>query len=175
MGICSLIGWAVMEQREVFFFLLVSKVEAPFCQKCRHVFSCLEQWMMHGSTWELSLQAVPTPNLAEISLVNYTLNVIVFAPSWITALSWQRGLLSSVKLWAMPCRAAQGGQVIVKSSDKTCASSHWRREQQTTPVFLLWEPREQCERQKKTRHRKMSLPGRKVSNMLLEKSGGQLR
>ena len=39
--------------------------------------------------------------------------------SQITATSWQRGLRNSVKLWAMPCRAAQDGQVIAKSSDRT--------------------------------------------------------
>ena len=37
---------------------------------------------------------------------------------WITALSWQRGLYSSIKLWAMQCRAIQHGQVMVQSSDK---------------------------------------------------------
>ena len=37
---------------------------------------------------------------------------------WITALSWQRGFCNSMKLWAMPCRATQDGQVRVKSSDK---------------------------------------------------------
>ena len=29
--------------------------------------------------------------------------------SWITALSWQRGLHNLMKLWAMPCRATQNG------------------------------------------------------------------
>ena len=38
--------------------------------------------------------------------------------SWITALSWRRGLHNSVKLWAMWCRAPQDGRVIVESSDK---------------------------------------------------------
>ena len=41
------------------------------------------------------------------------------APSWITALSWQRGLHNSMKLWAMPCRTTQDGCVIVEGSDKT--------------------------------------------------------
>ena len=40
------------------------------------------------------------------------------SPSWITALSWWRGLCNSMKLWAMLCRATQDGWVIVKSSDK---------------------------------------------------------
>ena len=43
----------------------------------------------------------------------------MLSPSWITALSWWRGLPNSMKLWAMPCRATQDGRVIVESSDKT--------------------------------------------------------
>jgi len=39
--------------------------------------------------------------------------------TWITALSWWRGLHNSMNLWAMPCRATKDRQVIVKSSDKT--------------------------------------------------------
>ena len=35
-------------------------------------------------------------------------------PSWITALSWWRGLHNSVKLWAMLCKATQDGQVMVR-------------------------------------------------------------
>ena len=40
-------------------------------------------------------------------------------PSWITTLSWWRGLHNSMKLWAMPCRATQDGRVLAESSDKT--------------------------------------------------------
>ena len=40
-------------------------------------------------------------------------------PSWITALSRQRGLCNSMKLWTILCRATQDGWVTVKSSDKT--------------------------------------------------------
>ena len=39
-------------------------------------------------------------------------------PSRITALSWQRGLCNSMKLWTMPCKAIQDRQVIAESSDK---------------------------------------------------------
>ena len=39
-------------------------------------------------------------------------------PSWITALSWQRGLHHPMKLWPMAHRAIQDGWVIVNSSDK---------------------------------------------------------
>ena len=40
------------------------------------------------------------------------------APSWITALSWRKGLQNSMKLWGMLWKATQDGQVIVVSSDK---------------------------------------------------------
>ena len=33
--------------------------------------------------------------------------LMILTPSWIIALSWQRGLCNSIKLWAMPCRASQ--------------------------------------------------------------------
>ena len=36
-------------------------------------------------------------------------SVLNLSPSWITALSRQRGLRNSTKLWAMPCRATQYG------------------------------------------------------------------
>ena len=41
--------------------------------------------------------------------------------SWITALSWQRGLYD-LKLPAMTCRTTQDGQVTVQSSDKMWSS-----------------------------------------------------
>ena len=64
--------------------------------------------------------------------------------SWITALSWQRGLHNSVKLWAMLCRAIQDGWVIAESSDKT-----WSTGGGSTPVYLLWEPHEPYKRLEK--------------------------
>ena len=39
-----------------------------------------------------------------------------------TALSWWTGLRNPMKLWAMPCRATQDRQVIVKSSEKMWSS-----------------------------------------------------
>ena len=47
----------------------------------------------------------------------------IISPSWITALSWWTGLCNSVKLWAMPCGATQGGWVMVGSSDKTWSTA----------------------------------------------------
>ena len=55
-------------------------------------------------------------------------------PSWIAALSWQRDLSNSEKLWAMPCRDTEDRQVIVESSDWT--RSTWSRNWQATPVSL---------------------------------------
>ena len=54
-------------------------------------------------------------------------------------------LSNSMKLWVMLCRATQDGQVTVKSSDNVV---HWRREWQTTLVFLPWEPHEHYEKAK---------------------------
>ena len=49
-----------------------------------------------------------------------------------------------------------------------------KKQLQTAPVFLPWEPHEQYEKVEKKRHQKMSPLGWKVSNMLLRKSRGQL-
>ena len=66
-------------------------------------------------------------------------------------LSFQREInitevLLTMKLWAMPCGATQDRQVMAKSSGKTWST--WRREWQTTSIFLLWEPHEQYEKAK---------------------------
>ena len=56
------------------------------------------------------------------------------------ALSWAalHDMSNSMKLWAMPCRATQDGQLMGESSDKTW--SPWRWEWQTTSVFLPENP-----------------------------------
>ena len=46
----------------------------------------------------------------------------LYTPSQITALSWQRGLHNSMKIWAMLCRASQDEQVTVENFDKTWAT-----------------------------------------------------
>ena len=76
-----------------------------------------------------------------------------------------------MKLWVMPCRATQDGWVIVESSDKT-----WSTEGENgkplqhfaarTP-WIVWKG-------KNIWCWKMSLSGKKVSNMLLGKSRAQL-
>ena len=45
--------------------------------------------------------------------------LFILTPSWITALSWWKGLCNSMKLWDMPCKATQDGWVTVESSNKT--------------------------------------------------------
>ena len=66
-----------------------------------------------------------TPN-ADTSNLRVTMHSVVtensqldYAPSWIPALSWQRGLRNSGKLRTLLCRATQVEPVIVKSSDQT--------------------------------------------------------
>ena len=43
-------------------------------------------------------------------------------PSWITALSWRRGLCNSMKLWAMPRRATQDAQSWWKALEEGMAA-----------------------------------------------------
>ena len=97
---------------------------------------------------------------------------LFFHPSsWITALSWQRDLPSSVKLWAMLCRATQDGRIIVASPDKLWLNgggmaNHSRILASRTP-WTVWKG-------KKIWHWKVNSPGQKVSNMKLGKSRGRL-
>ena len=92
-------------------------------------------------------------------------------PSWITALSWQRDLHNSVKLWAMPCRATHDGWVIVESPDKLWLSgggmANHSRILASRTLWTVWKG-------KKIWHWKVNSPGQKVSNMKLGKSRGQL-
>ena len=70
---------------------------------------------LQADSLPLRHQGIPANGLA------YTICKYLFCmpPSWVTALSWRRGLCNSMKLWAMLCRATQGRHVIVESSDKT--------------------------------------------------------
>ena len=73
--------------------------------------------VIYRSSWSKDItckRPVPKPNSEDLVLYE----VCVTSPSWITAL-WRRGFWNSMKLWAMPCRATQDGQVIVESSHKT--------------------------------------------------------
>ena len=62
-------------------------------------------------------------------------------------ITWTTALSNSMKLWAMPCRTTQDGQVMVESSTQNVV--HWIREWQTTSVFLPREPHEQYEKTKR--------------------------
>ena len=73
-----------------------------------------------------------------------------------------------MKQWAMPSRAIQKGWVIVKSSDKLCFTGGGNG----NPLCILaaripWR----VWKGKKIKYWKISLPGQKVSKMLLEESG----
>ena len=45
--------------------------------------------------------------------------IFIYPPSRITALSWQRVLYNSIKLWTTLYRATQNGWITVRSSDET--------------------------------------------------------
>ena len=83
--------------------------------------------------------------------------------TWITALS------NSVKLWAMPCRVTQDGQVMVESSDKMWATGG-NKNGKPHQHFCLENPMNSMKRQKD-----MTLKDEffrsVVPNMLLENSG----
>ena len=56
-------------------------------------------------------------------------------------------LSNSMKLWARLCRATWDQWVMRECSKKNVV--HWRRDWQTTSVFLPWEPHEQYEKVKR--------------------------
>ena len=64
-------------------------------------------------------------------------------------ITWITDLCNSMKLGAILFRATQDGVVMVDSSDrKKKKKVNWRREWQSTSVFLPWEPHEQYEKAK---------------------------
>ena len=72
----------------------------------------------------------------------------------ITALSWQRGFHNSMKLWAMPSRATQDRQVIVKSSDKMWFTGE---ENGNTPQYSCLEsPMNSMKRQQSMDRKKLA-------------------
>ena len=87
------------------------------------------------------------------------------------ALSWQRGLCNALKLWAMPFRATKNGWVIAESSDKMWSAGGGNDK---PPQYTCYENLMSCIKGQKIWHQKMRPPGLKVSNMLLEKSRGEL-
>ena len=68
-------------------------------------------------------------------------------------ITWTTAVSNSLKLWAMPCRATQGHGGEFRQN-----VVHWRREWQTTSVFLPWEPHEQYEKAKRYMTLKDELP-----------------
>ena len=90
------------------------------CQFSRGRTNCLHSCLY----WQNALFA--------FAVVQSLSHIQVFATPWTAALSWRRGLCSSMKLWAMPCRATQDRQVMVESSDKT-----WSEEGMATHSSIL--------------------------------------
>ena len=74
--------------------------------RCEGVFRC-------------NLDSLKFKPIKSAMLSNHLIVCCPYTPSWITALSWRRGLHGSMKLWTTLCRTTQDRQVVVKSADKT--------------------------------------------------------
>ena len=88
-------------------------------------------------------------------------------------LRWWRNrttaLSSSVKLWAMPCRASQDGWVMAESSDKMWSTGEGNGK---PPQYSCLEnPMNSIWKDKMIGYWKRNSPGQQVPNMLLEISG----
>ena len=65
------------------------------------------------------MQGILYPCLRVSPHVTLNLGILyLYTPSQITALSWQKGMCNSMKIWTMLCRATQDEQVTVENSDK---------------------------------------------------------
>ena len=82
-----------------------------------------------------------------------------------------KGLCNSMKPWAMPCRANQDRWVLAKSSDKTWSSGGGNGK---TLQYSCHENLMNSMKRQKAMAPEGEPPGRKVSDMLLGKSRGQL-
>ena len=91
------------------------------------------------------------------------------SPSWITALSWKRGLSNSMKLWTMPCRATQDGQVIAESSNKMWSAGGGNGK---PPQYSCCKNLTDCIKGQKYMTLKDESHRSEMPNMLLGKSGG---
>ena len=92
-------------------------------------------------------------------------------PSWITFLSWRMDLCNSMKLWVMPCGAIQDEWIKVKVSDEMWPTE---RENGKPLLYSCLENPMNGKKMQKYMTLEDETPGWKVSNMLLEKSRGQL-
>ena len=87
------------------------------------------------------LRETRVPNEKESQRVQKGIYYVNVCPSWITALSWRRGLHNSMKLWAMLCRATQDERVIAESSDKTWSAG---RGNGKPPQYICYENLMNC-------------------------------
>ena len=102
---------------------------------------------------ELALHQVP--KVLELQLqhqsfqwifrVDFLEDGLAWSLSWITALSWQKGLHNSMTPRATSCRAPQ---TEGHSAELWQTVVHWERQWQLTPGFLLWVPHKQYEKVK---------------------------
>ena len=83
-------------------------------------------------------------------------------------ITWTTALSNSMKLWVMPCRATQDGQVMVESSDKTWSTGEGNGK--PLQYFCLENPMNGMKKQK-DRTLKDELPRSVGSQYALEKSG----
>ena len=76
---------------------------------------------------------------------------LLYAPSWIKALSCIRDLHNSMKLWVMPCHTEppKTGGEFWQSGEFWQNVVHWREEGQITSVFLTKEPYDWHEKAKR--------------------------
>ena len=109
-----------------------------------------EQWLCFAG---VAVKRYPTSNVRETQIRRYMLwESIRGQTHWNhyhrkldNLITWTTALSNSVKLshamWGHPRRKGHGGEVWQNVV-------HWRREWQTTSVFLPWEPHEQYKKAK---------------------------
>ena len=142
----------------------------------------------HDSERSCRLQSVPAPlcdpsprqplisflsRWVSLHCLEFHINGIIqdVPPSQITTLLWQKGLSNSVKLRAIPCRAAQDGPVIPKSSEKTRSTGEGNGK--PLQYFCPENPMDSVKRQRDMMPED-GPPRGKVSNRLRGKSRGEL-
>ena len=104
--------------------------------------------------WGLILNAISPPSTVLLVLLcHWTWGI---SSQWLQCRTATAPAPNSMKLWAMPCRVTQDGQVMVEGSDKTWF--HWRRQWQTQILQYLRTPWTVW-KGKKIRHWKMNSPG----------------
>ena len=100
-------------------------------------------------SWEyLSLSPLPFPSLFFLAICKTSSETLYL----LALITWITALCNSRKLWVIPCRAttSHGGEFWKNVI-------HWRREWQSTLVFLPQVPHKQWERERLGRFGRMAL------------------